>query len=278
MIWRWIIRRKSRPVSASSSPRSGREHAGLGIDYAVLSTKGGQRESNEDSFGVFPGDPLTLSGKKGRLFILADGMGGHTSGKEASEAAVKIILGNYFTNPQEGNLECLQQAFRKANARIFEISKKRDSEQIMGTTCSALIVAGKMAQIAHVGDSRIYRISGGRMEQLTQDHTEVLDLVKAGLMNKEQAENYPRLHALNRALGVESEVNIDTRPDVPLKRGDCFVLCTDGLALVAPDEIKNIVQTSSAQQASEKLIELSQQLDGGDNATVIVVKLTDEIP
>jgi len=180
MDFRMIMRRKRRLPTAGSPSPGATEKNKLAIVYAGLSNKGTQRESNEDSFGVYPDDPNAYSGKKGQLFIIADGMGGHTSGKEASETAIQIIQSDYFANPLKNNSECLLQAFRRANPRIFGESKKRDSDQIMGTTCSALIVAGKTAQVAHVGDSRIYRISRDEIEQITQDHTEVIDLIKIG--------------------------------------------------------------------------------------------------
>lgn len=274
MNFRLIVQRKGgRHEMGSPSPGPADENR-PGIVYAGLSNKGTQRESNEDSFGVFPDDPNAHSGKKGQLFIIADGMGGHTFGKEASETAIQTIQSDYFANPLKNNSECLLQAFRRANTRIFGESKKRDSDQIMGTTCSALVLAGKTAQVAHVGDSRIYRISRDNIKQITQDHTEVIDLIKIGFLNREQAQHYPRRSALNRALGAEPEVEIEIHKDVSLREGDSFVLCTDGLAKVEPEEIKNIVQAHSVQQACRQLIELSQKLDDGDNATVIVLKLT----
>jgi protein phosphatase len=274
MDFRLIIRRKSKSPPGEAFSRGRRGNDKVGVVYAGLSDKGSHRELNEDAYGVYFDDPLAYSSAKGQLFIVADGMGGHVSGKEASEIAIQTIRTEYFKNSSMGNSECLVQAFHLANTHIFKESEKRDLSQIMGTTCSALVLAGNKAQIAHVGDSRIYRISGDQIEQITQDHAEAADLIRAGILNEEDAQYYPRRSAINRALGVEADVDVEIHKDIPLKKGDCFVLCTDGLAAVAEREIHSIVQNRSVQDACRDLVEISRGLGSSDNATVIVLKLT----
>jgi serine/threonine protein phosphatase PrpC len=272
MDFRFVIRRKSKSPPDRVFSRGGPDNGKVGIVYAGLSDKGNHRELNEDAFGVYPDDPLAYSSTKGQLFIVADGMGGHLSGKEASEIAIQTIRTEYFKNTSMGNSECLVQAFHLANTHIFKESEKRDRSQIMGTTCSALVLAGNMAQIAHLGDSRIYRVRGEHIDQVTEDHTEATDLIRAGILSEDDAPHYPRRSAINRALGVEAEVDIEIHKDIPLQEPDCFVLCTDGLAAVSDHEIRGVVQNGSPQDACLRLIKISRRLGSRDNATVIVLK------
>ena len=274
---RFLIRRKLKSPSTEAAFPGDIGTAEPAVVYAGLSDKGTQRELNEDSYGVFPDNPEAYYAPKGQLFLVADGMGGHMAGKEASQSAIQIIQSAYFEDSCKDLSECLAKAFRKANSHILQESEKRDSLQKMGTTCSALVLAGKRAQIAHVGDSRIYRIRDDEIEQITQDHTEVANLIETGFLTIEEAQTYPRRSTVNRALGVESEIEIDLHKNISLQRGDFFILCTDGLSKTTPVEMKNIVLACPAQEACRKLIELSRQHGGGDNATVIVLKLGEDV-
>jgi protein phosphatase len=246
------------------------------ISYYGNSDIGLVRKDNQDSFGIFPsGDPSVYSGK-GILFIIADGMGGHAGGKEASSLAVNVIK-NVFLNSTSSDLELvLKEALEEANSQIFNKSENSKELKGMGTTCSALILKENKGFISHIGDSKIYLIESDyvkkNIEQLTEDHTKVHEMVKQGILTEKEAEVYPSKSVLMRALGVDPKVNADFK-EIKIKAGQNFVLCSDGLANVTKEEIINIVERNSPEIACSQLIKLANERGGGDNVSVIVVKL-----
>ena len=143
----------------------------------------------------------------------------------------------------------------------------------MGSTICLLAITGDLAHIAHVGDSRIYMIRDKELRQLTTDHTKVEDLKRAGILNKEDARNHPEKSVLNRALGVKEQVRVDVSTHIPLKSGDIFILCTDGVAKVSREELLDIASNQQPEQACEKLISLANERGGEDNSTVQIVKV-----
>jgi len=243
------------------------------LDYASLSNEGLQRLVNQDSSGVFPEDPKQADVMKGRLFIIADGMGGLIEGKVASEMAVQIISHAYFADASADISQSLCQAFEKANLEIFLKGQAMDPLQKMGTTCSTLVIIQDRGIIAHVGDSRIYRLREHALEQLTQDHTEEGEVIQDGPFTMVEGETHLNHKLLSRALGVESNVRVDLIEDIPAKSGDIFILCTDGLAVVGHEEIKEIVRSHRPPEACQVLIQRANQKGGEDNITVQVVQV-----
>lgn len=242
-------------------------------EYASLSDKGLHRSVNQDSFGVFPEKYFPPVCPKGQLFLVADGIGGHIAGSKASEMAINIVQESYFADTDEDVPKSLFRAYKSANSQIFQQSSDSVLDQNMGTTCTALVFAKDRGYIAHVGDSRIYRIRKKQIEQLTKDHTEIAEMVRHDILTRDEADTHPERSLLSRALGIESDVEIDIKEVILLQSSDIFVLCTDGLAKVAPEEIRRIVLSNNPQESCKLLVELANQRDGSDNVTVQVVRI-----
>ena len=246
------------------------------IKFGSSSHIGFKREDNQDYYGKFPQDDLDLTNPKGQLFIVADGMGGHQGGQQASKLAVSIIERVYFFEAAEDISKSLKQAFEAANEQIHQRASSDLTLHGMGTTCTALVLKNDQAYIAHVGDSRAYRITRHQIQQLTQDHSKVAELQRHGILTGEEAKQHPQRFILNRALGADSEVKIDIIDEVHLNAGEYFLLCTDGLAKVEDEEIKRMVLKNSLQKACEKLIKLANERGGEDNVTIQIIQIHGE--
>jgi len=244
----------------------------LTITYAGQSDVGMQRSENQDAFGKFPSDSNRLSSPKGQLFLLADGMGGHQRGREASDQAVKII-GEYVAESSDPIPLNLKKGFQAANSAIYKIAQSSSDTNIMGTTCVALLLTEQSPYVAHVGDSRIYRVNEEGIEQLTEDHSQVAEMLREGIITEEEAEEHPSRSVLSRALGIKPNVEVDVRTDIPLEPGSHFVLCSDGLSKVPRETIKEVVLTRTPSEACAELIRLANEAGGHDNITVQVIKV-----
>ena len=246
------------------------------INYFGNSDIGLVRKENQDCFGKFPPELNKSEPPLGLLFVIADGIGGHAKGKDASNLAVNEIQNIYFSNKFENVADNLKIALQLANSKIYNLYLGEQKFQKMGTTTSAIVFVKDKATIAHVGDSRIYRISHGKIEQLTSDHTLVSEMQKKGILSREEAKSYPNKSILNRAIGIEKNVEVDIIKNISLHPDDIFVLCTDGLAKVTPEEIKNIVTENNPEIACSILINIANQRGGGDNVTVQIIKFDDK--
>jgi protein phosphatase len=230
------------------------------------------RSENQDSYGAFPADRLDADAPKGHLFVVADGMGGHKAGKEASELAVQTLSESFFSAPTSDILESLTHAFRAANTRVFEQSNSGAAYAGMGTTCTALVLKGNKSVIGHIGDSRIYRITRKAIHQLTDDHSRVADLVRRAIITKEQARIHPERSQLYRALGTRPDVQVDYISPSRLPTDCFFLLCTDGLFNhVSEDEFQSLVLAKQPPQACQALVDLANERGGHDNITVQVI-------
>ena len=243
----------------------------------MLSDVGCVRELNEDS-GTYvqPADPDLLH-DKGLLVVVADGMGGHTAGEVASKLAVEVVARAYYEDGRDPR-SALERAFHQANKAIYDAAEKDASQSGMGTTCTALVLQNGTAISAHVGDSRLYLVRDGSIYLMTEDHSAVMEMVKAGLITLEQARHHPEKNVILRAMGSHAEVEVTTWEEpFPVRAGDRFLLCSDGLYdLVEDDEIKRIVMLSDPQTACENLITLAKERGGHDNITVGIVGLNPE--
>jgi protein phosphatase len=253
------------------------EVASIEVVAGLKSDVGCIRELNEDS-GRFtlPDDPQALRGK-GRLFVVADGMGGHSGGEVASQIAVKVITQVYYEDESDPQT-ALQNAFREANRQIYEVSQTDENLKGMGTTCTALVLRDGSALSAHVGDSRLYLIRDGHIYLMTEDHSAVMEMVKRGWISLSDARHHPDKNVILRAMGSHPEVEVTTwQEPFPLREGDQFLLCSDGLYdLVEDEEIKQIVLASDPQNACENLITLAKERGGHDNITVAIASLKRE--
>jgi serine/threonine protein phosphatase PrpC len=240
------------------------------------------RDHNEDSFLVDP---------KLDLFVVADGMGGHAAGEVASAIAVNTMREVVDRNRdlldafREGSriasnsdvLNLLEHAVQKACAEIHDLAEKDPEKRGMGTTLSGLLVIGNRGFIAHVGDSRIYLLRGGRVVQLTEDHSLINELIKRGKLAASEAESSPYKNAVTRAVGVYESVEADTF-DFEILPGDLFLLASDGLTgyLQNPEIPETIEQQQSIERVPAAFIDLANDRGGKDNITVVVVRIIDE--
>ena len=252
------------------------------IMVGAKNDSGLKREYNEDSF---------LVDKELGLFLVADGMGGHNAGEVASRMAVETIRDvmlnsisrenpSQFNNhdpklSKNGNL--LLTAIKDSNKKIHKAGQEHISQVGMGTTVAAVYYTGSRIVIAHVGDSRIYRIRDKRIELLTTDHSLIADQVIRGIITKEEARKSEFKNIITRALGVDEDVEIDIE-EQEVMPGDILTICTDGLTdMLEDNEILDIIKMNidSPQIACEKLVDAANKRGGEDNITVIIVRFVD---
>jgi len=227
-------------------------------DNTGMSDVGRQRDANEDSYVVAP-----------PLFAVADGMGGAQAGEVASKTAAGVFEeGATGDGTPEQRLTSL---VREANRRIFEMAVADDSKRGMGTTLTAAILEGDEVTVAHVGDSRAYRMRDGDLDQLTHDHSLVAELERSGQISPEDAEHHPQRSIITRALGPEPDVEVDAHTHTA-RPGDLYVICSDGLTgMISDDEMASILRgTSSLDEAAESLVKAANQSGGKDNITVVL--------
>lgn len=247
------------------------------LEYFGASDIGMVRVENQDSFGKFPPDNLNTYSEKGQLFIVADGIGGHAGGKTASSLAVETIKNVFFNSNTNETAVNLRKAVEEANAAIHHTAKTSEKFNRMGTTCTAMVIKDNSAVIAQVGDSKVYRIDKGKIEQLTMEHTQLNEMLKEKILTQEEAKNYPSKSVLSRALGIEDKVKVDIINNIVLENGQIFVLCTDGLAKVDKEEILNIAAKYSPEESCKRLINLANERGGKDNVTVQVIRINDKV-
>jgi len=208
-----------------------------------------------------------------RLLVVADGMGGHAGGEVASATCVEAI-GDYFAQADEDPAALLRHAFEAANERVYRQGNEDPALFGMGTTAVAALVEGpERAWIAHVGDSRAYRLHDGRLEQLTDDHSWVQEQVRLARLTPEEAEVHPRRNALMRSIGVDSQVEVDVRC-VDLRPENQLLLCSDGLWGEIDDQtISSVLASAPPEESARRLVELANEAGGHDNVTVAVLAL-----
>ncbi len=234
--------------------------------YAVLSDKGRVRENNEDSYHA-----------DGRVFIVADGMGGHRAGEVASAAAIAEFLAYETQHRREPPLERLRGGMRSANHSLYRMADDDRELEGMGTTFTALVVEGGLF-VGHVGDSRAYIWRDGRLRSMTRDHSLVERMVDEGQLSPRDARTHPQRNVILRALGVarELEIDLDTVDALP---GDRLLLCSDGLSGMLEDgEIESIIsEETEPEESCRNLVDAANERGGMDNITVIVVHLGPEV-
>ena len=247
-----------------------------GILAASLTDVGLQRSNNEDSYLYWESESDAEFRRKGRLAIVADGMGGYEGGQEASRLAVETVRHIYDRNFDGDPQAVLNSAFQTAHDTIQRYGVEHPEFHGMGTTCTALSIIDQKLFFAHVGDSRLYLVRGGNMSRLTRDHSYVGRLVETGIVRSEDAESHPQRHILTAALGSGREITPDAPPQpVTLVAGDSLLLCTDGLwSVVGEQDLLRTVQENSPSDACVKLVRLALQRGGPDNVTLLVLRVS----
>lgn len=241
------------------------------LEFAAATDVGLARSENEDAYGHVIG----CDGATGdeRLFVVADGMGGLERGREASHLAVETVRAAFCKNAHGDVTDRMEAALRRANERVFRLAQRDGGHIKMGTTCTALALTRGHAYLAHVGDSRAYRVRGSGVDLLTRDHTWAEELRREGVLTAEQAQKSPRRHALTRGIGIGEAVEVDRFHAGPARPGDHFVLCTDGLKGVTAEEIGEVVRAHAPPQACERLVQMANNRGGLDNVTVLVIRV-----
>ncbi len=231
-------------------------------ERAALTDAGRKRRRNEDSFVAEP-----------PLFAVADGMGGAQAGEVASRLAAAAFREFHEADDLDPE-QRLAAIIQEANRRIFERAQTDTQSSGMGTTITASLVGEDQLSIGHVGDSRAYRIRGDALEQLTEDHSLVADLVRSGRLSREEADMHPQRSVITRALGTDPEVDVDTFT-IDVEPDDLFLLCSDGLTtMVEDDRIFAVVRDAkSLEHAARSLVKEANRRGGEDNVTVVLFRL-----
>lgn len=250
----------------------------MGVEFGVQSDIGCIRENNEDSYRLAP---------ELNLFVLSDGMGGLACGEIASALAVDTIVAccreacadsrppsmggsaGDLANPQGR----LAEAVRRANEAVHDLAEHDSSGKQMGATVVAVQFSEGRMTVAHIGDSRAYRLRGGSLQQLTEDHSFVEEQVRLGRMTRQEAGSSTMQNVLVRALGVDSEVDVDVVEET-VAEDDTVLLCSDGLTReLSDDQIAAVLQESEhAQVAASRLVDYAKRAGGADNITAIVLR------
>ena len=252
-----------------------RGEASMMVEVKAATDLGLKRAQNEDSNGQWIPPVADERSRRGVLIVVADGMGGSRAGEVASRLAVETVLSFYREAPGVDLLEDLHHAVEAANRAVHRESAAHPELSGMGTTCTAVVLRGADAYLAHVGDSRAYLIQDGRIRQLTRDHSLVAQLVRDGQLTPEQAKVDPRRNVVTRSVGVGPHVEIDAEPvPVMLRAGDTVLVCSDGLhGVVADEELKAAASNADLAQGCADAIRLANQRGGPDNITVVLARV-----
>ncbi|MEA5575098.1 Stp1/IreP family PP2C-type Ser/Thr phosphatase [Anabaena sp. UHCC 0451] len=226
------------------------------------------RSNNQDSYCIDP---------EGRFFIVADGMGGHAGGEEASRIATQEIQAYLLANWQSSQSaqELLEQALLAANTAILQDQQTHAERSDMGTTAVVVVFRDPEPPLcAHIGDSRLYRFRESQLKQITEDHTWIARAIQLGDLSVEEARLHPYRHVLSRCLGREDVHQVDVQP-LDIKVGDCLLLCSDGLTEeLVEQEIKSCLQdVPLLDKAAFSLVEAAKEHGGHDNITVVLVSI-----
>jgi PPM family protein phosphatase len=249
------------------------------ITYQAVTDVGRKRKGNEDSHFVNP---------EQNLFVVADGMGGHAAGEVASKIAVEAI--NEFVCLTGGDKDItwpfglddsisydgnrLKTAVRYANRKVLDATREKTEYEGMATTVAAVLLDGSTANLAHVGDSRIYRVRGSELVQLTADHSWINEQIQSGLISADQARTHPLRNVVTRALGGKADCQVEMQAH-QMRPGDILLLCSDGLTTMIPDdEIARLVQDANGDvaEAAPALVSAANERGGEDNITVLLIR------
>ena len=246
-----------------------------------LTDIGKVRDHNEDAIA----SDLTIG-----LLVLADGMGGYRAGEVASEMAVLLVAAE-ITQAMQDNTQAwlekselipeshmLKNAIQKVNAAIYQVSQDEPQCAGMGTTLVAGLFTNNKLVVGHIGDSRMYRLRGGALTQLTEDHSLVQEQINAGLITREQAQTSSHKNLVTRALGIEPDVELELQ-ELEVEVGDIYLLCSDGLSdMVSDEEIAETLRKANGNitQAANKLVHIANENGGVDNISVMIAIIRKE--
>ena len=254
----------------------------LKLRYAGNTHVGMKRSHNEDNLAILSDE---------NLYMVADGMGGHASGEVASKMAVETVADFFRETAKDEDITWpykmekgrkyeenrLAAGIKLANLRIYETAAQNAAQRGMGTTIVALAFSGNSAFLGHVGDSRIYRLRGEALEQVTEDHSLLNDYIKMKDLTEQEIENFPHKNVIVRALGMKETVQVDVAHEEP-EVGDLYLLCSDGLnGMVTDADIRRIMieNRNDLEKCCNALIQAANEGGGNDNVTVVLVEIVD---
>ena len=255
-----FIRRKEEPAQTEAAPAAA-EPEKPGLSVHALTDVGKVRAINQDALVV--DDKLMLFG-------VADGMGGHNGGETASAGARDGMIA--ALQGKDASLEALRDAVVQVNADLFRQQAGDEKLAGMGTTLSVIWMSGHFVYLGHVGDSRVYRFRDGELTQMTDDHSLVGELMRAGYLTPEQAENHPNKNVILRAVGTEAGIDVDLAVE-ERKQGDLWLVCSDGLhGMVKDEKMEAILAEHAPETAVRLLMDAALAAGGRDNISVVLVK------
>lgn len=234
---------------------------------------GKKRANNEDFCGAFEPKTRRELNQSGRLYVVADGLGGHERGEVSSKYAVETLLKVYYEASNIPPEKRLRDIIQQINQNLYAYAKENlGAGEKTGTTLVAAVVRNGKLLVANVGDSRAYLLRDGKIEQITRDHTLVGELVRAGTLTEEEARESKYRNRLSRSVGSDPKLEVDIHPPIPLRRGDIILLCTDGLTGYAtPQDILGAAH-GNPQEIVERLIRFANDRGGADNITVSAIQ------
>ena len=244
------------------------------LEFASVSDVGMRRQNNQDSVTTSVEIEREDWERNGHMFIVADGMGGHAVGELASKIAIDTLPLTYKKLTNSTNAEALREAMEQTNSEIHSKGNMNRDFERMGTTCSALVLSPEGALIGHVGDSRIYRTRGNRIDQLTFDHSLQWEMLRRGQGSPEDIFLHQPKNIITRSMGPEEKVEVDIEGPYPVMPGDAYILCSDGLTNhVSDEEIGVAASELSSAAACRFLVNLANLRGGTDNISVTIVKI-----
>ncbi len=246
------------------------------LEAALRTDVGCVRDTNEDHIRFVEPHADDPRARRGALLVVADGMGGHAAGEVASALAVETIFQHYYASDAAPDV-ALRHALERANAAVWDAGQQPDRKG-MGTTVTALVLRDGQGFVAHVGDSRLYRLRGGTLRQITHDHSLVQEMVRKGMIREDEAAHHDDRNVLLQALGNRPSVEVEVL-DAPLvlAAGDTFLACSDGLHDgIAPGELEALLaRHTDVQQAADALVALAKARGGSDNISAGLVRLVE---
>ena len=250
-------------------------HLRPGIQLANLTDTGCHRAENEDYYCYFEPESEEQFERKGRIAVIADGMGGHEGWQIASAIAVEKVRDAYLSHPSDDPREALVEAFGAAQSAIQDFAREHPELAGMGTTCTCAVLKDHQLYYGHVGDSRLYLIRDAAVALLTEDHSLVRRMVREGSITPEQAAVHPDRNILTAALGMQAAVPADfSETPLSLQSGDVLLLCTDGLhGLVSDPELGDVATNLPAGEACEELVRRAKNRGGFDNITIQILRV-----
>ena len=246
-----------------------------GIELGNLTDVGCERDDNQDYYCYAEPEPDGEFERKGRLVVIADGMGGYEGGAIASGIAVDVLRARYLHSECEETEQALVEAITAAHEAIREFTREHPEVADMGTTCTAAVLRNSHLSYIHVGDSRLYLFRNSEITQLTRDHTVTERLIEEGRLRPEEAPFHPDYHVLTAALGVGQTLHAQF-PETPVQllANDVLLLCTDGLHdLVKAEEMRDTALGYPSGTACQKLIAQAKSRGGPDNITLQIIKV-----